>query len=315
MKMLEGLVWHPSWMSLMGCFKGCMDYLGRDESRAWIAGGCGHAFAINVHEQLCPSGPTAWQRGRVLELGANVGWVTEPTMALKDAGDFAAKQREAFDMICAHLDEGVPCWGWEMPIPEYYVICGHTDDGYLTMGPGRCDKPSEDPVPWQNVGMDIGVLEVGAFSVCDPAPDDVVVREALALALEFSEGLHAHDNWTMGLGAFDLWADALGGGVADRFGLGYNSECWAESRADAAAFLREAQDRLPEAAGALPTDAADRYFEVHQKLAAVSKLYPFDHPTEGSEPVQDADAAALVREAKAAEEQGVAVLRELVAAL
>ena len=44
------------------------------------------------------------------------------------------------------------------------------------------------------------------------------VRDALALALEFAEGLHAHDNWTMGLGAFDLWAQAFDDGRFDGSG-------------------------------------------------------------------------------------------------
>jgi len=313
MKLLEGLTWVGSWMSLMGCVKGCLDFLGRDESREWISGGCGHAFAINVHEELCPSGPTAWQRGRVDELGANVGWTTKQIVAFKEADDFPVRQREAFDMVCAHLDEGLPCWGWEMPIPEYYVIAGYTDEGYLTSGPGR--SPADDAVPWQGVGGDIGVLEVAACSLCDPAPDDVVVREALALALEFSEGLHAHDNWTMGLGAFDLWAKALDEGIADRFGLGYNSECWAECRGQAADFLVEARGRLPGLADALFGEAAGHYTTVHEKLVAVRDLYPFKHDCEGEEQVQDSAAADLIREAKVAEEAALTGVRSLLSAL
>lgn len=316
MKLVEGPVWHPSWMSLVGCFKGCMDFLGRDDSRAWIAGGCGHAFVINMHEVVCPSGPTAWNCSPVRELGRNVGWVGEQVIAFKSQDDFPDKQREAFEFVRAALDAGKTCFGWEMPVPEYYIIRGYDDTGYYTSGPGH--GPDDDVVLWDSVGdTGIGVLQVNSLALTDPAPDEVVVREALAFALELVDEparLTFGEN-TMGLGAFDVWADALEGGTADRFGLGYNGECWAESRADATAFLREAKERLPETAGALFDDAADCYSEVHEKLAAVSKLYPFEHCTGESEAIQDADAAALVREAKAAEEQGVGVLRELVAAV
>jgi hypothetical protein len=45
------------------------------------------------------------------------------------------------------------------------------------------------------------------------------------------------------------------------------------------------------------------------------KLYPVEHCTGENVAIQDADAAALVRGAKTAEERGVALLRDLVAAV
>jgi len=312
MKLLEGLKWVPSWMSLMGCVKGCLDFLGRDLPREWIAGGCGHAFALNVHEVMCPSGPTAWKTERVHGLGRNVGWSEQTFLASKNADDFEDKQREAFETVCAHIDQGLPAYGWEMPIPEHYVICGYDDEGYLVSGPGR--KPEDGAVPWHSVGCgEIGVLEISTVSLCEPAHDGTVVHEALALALELAAGGHSLDNWTMGLGAFDLWAAALEEGKANRFGLGYNAECWAECRAQAAEFLREAKLRLPGRGDELFDRAADAYSRVHKKLAAVRDAYPFRGNAEREPDVRDAEAAALVREAKMAEEEALAAVRELLA--
>lgn len=42
--------WVPRWVSHMGCLKGCLDYLGIGISEAWLYGGTGHAFVINLHE-------------------------------------------------------------------------------------------------------------------------------------------------------------------------------------------------------------------------------------------------------------------------
>ena len=44
----------------MGVVKGAMDYSGIKTSDARAFGGSGHAFLINVHRQLCPSGPHCW---------------------------------------------------------------------------------------------------------------------------------------------------------------------------------------------------------------------------------------------------------------
>ena len=313
--MLEGLVWHPSWMSLMGCFKGCLDYLGRELSRAWIAGGTGHAFAINIHEQLCPSGPTAWNTGRVHELGGKVGWAEQTVHRDKRADEFADRQREAFQMVRAALAEGTPCFGWELPVPEYYVICGCDDEGYYTSGPMR--GPGDPAIPWQSVGdTGIGALQISAIRLAEPAPDEVVVREALSFALEMNDApdRYSWDKWTMGTGAFDLWAEALEEGKADRFGLGYNTACWAECRSDAVKFLQEARHRLAGEAPGLFDEAADFYSSVHEKLEALGEIYPFTHE-EGGQNVRDAEAARLVRQAKEAEEDALDVVRELVATL
>ena len=57
MKALDGLKWKPKWTTHLGCLKGCLEYLGVEMSDAWLFGGTGHAFVMNVHEQVCPSGP------------------------------------------------------------------------------------------------------------------------------------------------------------------------------------------------------------------------------------------------------------------
>ena len=119
----------------------------------------------------------------------------------------------------------------------------------------------------------------------------------------------------MGMGAFDLWATALQEGKADRFGLGYNTACWAECRGDAVKFLQEARHRLAGEAPGLFDEAADFYSSVHEKLEAVAESYPFTHNAPSDERVQDPEAAQLVRQAADAEEDALDVVRELLAAL
>jgi len=77
MKKLENLRYSPKWVTHLGCVKGCLEYLGIDVSDAWLYGATGHAFVINIHEELCPSGPTAWNYMALFELGKNIGYVVD----------------------------------------------------------------------------------------------------------------------------------------------------------------------------------------------------------------------------------------------
>ena len=48
MKSLERFRWKPRMVTHLGCLKGCLNYLGMEVSDAWLYGGTGHAFVINV---------------------------------------------------------------------------------------------------------------------------------------------------------------------------------------------------------------------------------------------------------------------------
>jgi len=74
---LENLRWKPMWVSHLGCISGCLQYLNLDVSDAWLFGATGHAFVINIHEVVCPSGPTAWRTEMLFKLGSNIGYAIE----------------------------------------------------------------------------------------------------------------------------------------------------------------------------------------------------------------------------------------------
>lgn len=105
MKKLENLKWAPRWVSHMGCLRGCLDYLGLDISDAWLYGGTGHAFVINIHPESCPSGPTAWKTMMLFELAPNLGYRTDGVIGFKGEG-FAETQEKAWDFTRRSIDEG-----------------------------------------------------------------------------------------------------------------------------------------------------------------------------------------------------------------
>lgn len=129
---LEGLKYDPLWTSHIGCIKGCLDYLDRDVSRAWLFGGTSHAFVVNIHSELCPSGPTTWRSEPLHRLAPNLGYWTAGVVAFRhaDASGFPAKQAEAWEYVRRSLDGGIPCYGWNLGIPDYCNIHGYDDVGY-----------------------------------------------------------------------------------------------------------------------------------------------------------------------------------------
>jgi len=316
---LDSLRWVPRWASHVGCIKGCLDYLGIEVSDAWLFGATGHAFAINISNGLCPSGPTDWNTDRFLELGRNVGYGIQSIdeWCPKKGDSLAETQLEAWDYVRNCIDEGTPCYGWELDIPEYYVIYGYDEDGYYVSGPG-CDEGA-GPIPWQRLGTsEIGVVLVVGVRPAAPADARQAVRDALTYALELG---HNRRKWTDragGLAGYDLWIETMEAGKADRFGLGYNAAVWAESRRFAVEFLQEARERLDNGLHPLFDRAIASYETVARQLKAVSDAYPFRDVDKDGRVEVDAHAMTAIealKQARTAEATGLDVLAELVAKL
>ena len=81
--------------SLMGVMRGVADYYGYGLSTPALYGGSGHAFLINVHDQLCPSGPYVWDRKPFFRLLRNRG------LEVRELGFFTSasptEEREAVE--------------------------------------------------------------------------------------------------------------------------------------------------------------------------------------------------------------------------
>ena len=316
-KQIDDLRGRPRWVSHLGCVKGCLDYLGSDISWAWLYGGTGHAFVINIHEVVCPSGPTAWNTEPIcFDLPPNLGHQLAEVRGYKMAPDFTPKQEQAWDFVRESLDNDLPCYGWELEVPEWYVIYGYDDEGYFYSGARCCE--GKGPKPWQELGdSEIGVLEVFSVQATSPAPPENVVNDAFAFALNHAENPEdwIFDKYRSGPAGFDLWAEALERGTADRHGQGYNGAVWAECRAEAVWFLAEARSRLSGKADALFIEAISHYATVAAKLRQLSELYPFQFEGGGDEQIKDPQAGALVRQAGEAERRGLEALARIIEAL
>ena len=113
-KRLDGLEWKPRWTSLMGALEGCADFLGLSDSPEWLFGCSGHAFVLNIGPNVCPSGPTAWRMGRMYTLCRNVAFEVDSVTGYYGSPDFSDCQAEAWQKVRQAIDQGLPCFGWEI---------------------------------------------------------------------------------------------------------------------------------------------------------------------------------------------------------
>jgi hypothetical protein len=320
---LEGLKWSAKWVSHLGCIKGCVDLLGLDVSDAWLYGATGHAFVINVHGELCPSGPTAWKTEKLFQLGPNAGYKIDGVFGFKGAPNFPDIQKQAWEHAKQALDQGFPCYGWELEIPEFYVVYGYEDGespGYYFKGPG-CEE-GKGPKPWRELGdTGIGVVELYSIRPGQAADAATTVKQALTFALEHAANPEKwiFGDYRAGLEGFDTWIAALQEGKASDMGTRYNTGVWLECRKYAVEFLEEAQARLAGRADAPLGEALAHYRIVAEGLGQVAELYPWQGEASAEDvlPVDDTSRAAVeaLQAARAAEAAALEALSKIVQAL
>ncbi|KAF0194523.1 MAG: Uncharacterized protein FD169_1727 [Bacillota bacterium] len=314
MTMLNNYKWQPAWVSQLGCLKAAADYLNVPLSPGWLYGGTGHAFIINIHKAGCASGPTAWRMPRILNLAHNLGLSVQGVCGSKSDKDYATKKLRAYDTVKAAVENGLPCYGWELDIPEYYSIIGYDNTGFYYSGP-TTGASIAGPKPWAELGeTQIGMLEVYVVEPGYSADDRIVIREALEFALEHAQSPAdwIYPNYKAGLAGYDLWIEAVRHEEQDVFGLAYNAAVWHECRYYAVEFLQEAKVRL----GGHPLPALDQaiqsYTQVRDELALVKDIYPFPPNQSRPDRVRAGDALS---KARVAEATGLRALEDIVTAL
>jgi len=319
-KRLAGMKWDPSWISHMACLVGCADYLKLDVPPAWIHGASAHAFALNIHPQLCPSGPTAWPTKKCNILVGDVGLHIKAHMTHSRDPNVAQRRREIFQQVRKAIDANRPCIGWEMGVPEWYPICGYDGAGnYLYLGfDGKVGKKEHEKLGDSGIGVtNVLIVEPGSR-----ADDRTTVRESLRMALKIATGKCAWKNYAGGLAGYDAWIKGLDANGTLGLGAAYNAQCWAECRRNAVAFLALAAKRLPDKAMAPHfKQAINSYKAVSRQLDVVAETFPFNHRDQKmmdanlADPKRRAKAAEALRKARKAERAGIQALAKLAVAL
>jgi hypothetical protein len=324
-KQLEGLRIRKRSVERLGCIKGCLEYLGSDLSFPWLYGGTGHAFIISLDLGVDVSSPDSWNHQPQFDLGPNLGYTVDGFSVWKpDAEDtFPARQREAWEFVRAHIDQGLPCFGFELKAMYggFWVIYGY-DDGAGDEPAGYYYSGWEEggPLPWRKLGDQfIPLLEVRSAQLCEPASDAAAVKAGLEFALRHAQNPSAwiDEGARAGPAAWAYWAEALESGEAKRDHHTYNAQLWLECREMAVEFFAEAKERLSDRCDAAFDRAIEQYATVCDKLKALIELHPpREKPNWGPDSTfSSPEAAALVRQVGDADGEGLACLHQIVDAL
>jgi hypothetical protein len=266
---LENLHQPPLNTTMMGVVRGVADFFGREVSTPWLYGASGHAFVVNVHEELCPSGPYCWKPDTFDRLLRNLG------LARTDHGFYLPASTEAERAsvdaaIQAHLERGLPA---SLANMENQLITGTDETGFLTAQ------------PWPGMNFPQAHLTFGTWAEfedeyhvnfftweeCPAVDDKTAVVASLEFALDMAVNPADHTGEVYGIGpdAWRNWIAATKAGLSGSHGNWWNATVWAECRTMASTYLSEIAERFLEVSGPA-LEASKIYAAIAKNLEGVA---------------------------------------------
>jgi len=286
---------------MLGVVKAVLDYYHPGTSAAWAFGGSGHAFLVNIHEQICPSGPYCWKYEGVQRLIRNLG------IEMTDLGFFHSgsrpEERAAVELkLRQALDSGMPCSLVNM---EHQVIYGYDDKAFFTAQPWGDSCGGFPPATltfgtWPELKDEVHVTFF-TFRKLAPADDRTVVRDSLSYALNLFRNPEqlSFEHYGIGPNAYDNWLRAVADGHGSSHGNWWNATVWSECRAMASGYFSEIGQKFTPVAGQAQ-DLSAAYREIADLLskAADKNMNP-------------ADKTAILTELKGKETQAIGQVESL----
>jgi AraC-like DNA-binding protein len=247
---LTDLKQSPLNTTLMSAIKGASEYFDLDWSNAKLFGYSTHAFLINIHAELCPSGPYVWNHDRFYLALRNMGIRRTETIRLKK-GAPAAEIAQAEVRLKAQLDAGKVC---VLDSMEHQLIAGYDPKGFLLLQPWQCAPKIVRPA--LSFGEQNEALNsegwVG-FTLLEKeelrADESTLLQSALTTALRMRS---APEEFTLecyrsGDGAWESWLAGIDKGLGNTHGHWWNGSVWMECRKMAAEFFGEVEPLMKNA--------------------------------------------------------------------
>ncbi len=267
---LENLNQPPLNTTMMGVLRGVLDYYQIEMSDAMAYGGSGHAFLINVHEKLCPSGPYCWKYDRFYELVRNLG------VEMTDLGFFhkgsTQDQRAAVEQqLKEALDKKLPCSLCNM---ENQLISGYDGEKFFTAQPWPkvLDFPPATLTfgTWKELKDEVHV-NFFVFRKLAKKDDDAITRESLRYAIDLFRNPDKYNLRLYGIGpkAYDNWAKAVKEHGSSH-GNWWNATVWSECRARASDYFSEIAARHEGDVSSSAQELSKAYKEIADLLARIA---------------------------------------------
>jgi len=265
-KIVPNLKMHPFNTTLMGVLKGVSDFFKIPLSDAWLFGGSGHAFLINIHEELCSSGPYVWNYETFFKLAKNLGIET------KDLGFFHPKStpheiKQIEEVLKEKIDDNVPCSLLNL---ENQLISGYNDKHFITQQPW----PTVDFPPktltfqtWEELGNQFHI-SFFSFAQTERADDLTVIEESLDYAVDLvrNPSKYRHEHYYVGLEAYDTWVKAVEAGHGPSHGNWWNGTVWWECREMASKYFSEIASKLKGETSQKATNLSKQYGDLAKLL-------------------------------------------------
>jgi hypothetical protein len=232
--------------------------------------------------------------------------------------------KRALTLIHESLDNGVPAISFALNSPDFCIVYGYDDDRKLLHVK---DSKGETMFPYEKLSE--GKIVVLVLKESYLESKSTKLRNALALILFHARhrepGLSEYWN---GFSAYDAWINAFTQRTIDEIGNSYNIAYITDARTFALEFLKNAATSWPDddpihnrmAHGTVPyklrvaewtSKAAAQYSKVVHCFEQLQMMFPFPQGGNPNDPEQAGKAIELLKEAKAAEENGIALLEEL----
>ena len=236
---ITGLRQPPCDTSLVGVLQGALDHYGIDSSPAKTFVFSGHAFVINIHEELCPSGPYCWHYDRFQELLPNLG-IRMDEIGTSMPTDQAVDRCRLETRVHNAIDAGEVCSVLNL---DNQLLLGYDDTGFLL------SQPWGDNVDTTPARLSFGTWpEFGqgppstffAFTPCERRSESRAIAESLDFAVDLwrDAAQFAYDGYGIGDAAYGNWLAAIDAGHADEHGNWWNGVVWAECRERAGDYFQ-----------------------------------------------------------------------------
>jgi hypothetical protein len=312
--------WSTTFTTAAGAIYGAVQYTDKKHlTLVDVMGLTGHAFRMNIDPQeVNAAGPTSFPGGYILRRNlCNLGF----TSCLADATPPVPPEKveRTIALIQESLDRGVPAISFDLFAPEFGLIYGYDDDQQLFYAK---DMSKDDSIPYSKFASPrIDVLFVTTISESLPHSKYEMLRMALDMIVEHARGrewTHVFkDRFAQGLAGYDAWIGAMERRAADEQGNAFNVEVVSDARDFAAQFLRDlartwnGSNVVERKVRTFAGEAAEHYAVVADKFAEMLALFPFPHGGNPKDPETADQAIQWLRQAKEAEEKGVAVLEKM----
>ncbi|MBN1150393.1 hypothetical protein JXA84_04125 [candidate division WOR-3 bacterium] len=267
--MLSHIKAPPLNSTLMGVVSAVSDYYRNGHSTAVLYGGSGHAFLMNIHEDLCPSGPYCWNLEPFYKNLFNLG------IDMVDEGFFTVEspyeeRQEIESLLRNSLDRGRPCSLLNM---EHQLILGYDEVGFVLYQPWGSDFDfTPDRLTfssWNEFGDSVHV-NFFTFNKAKPANEEKIIVESLSYAKDLYDNPSSHTDkpYAVGLSAYENWIKAIRNKTADEHGNWWNGKVWSECRSWACRYLEEISSKYPRISQ-IARELSENYKKISMELELV----------------------------------------------